>query len=70
MLTMASTKPPIMPISHGVMLGAPSVMTVERVQTQPTTAVTSSAAKRPTVFQTVSSTVMRSVSIEPAGGVA
>src|SRR5690606_20277284 len=38
--------------------------------TQPTTAVTSRMPNRPAVFQTVSSTVMRSVSMAPAGGAA
>src|SRR5688572_16301831 len=67
--TRARTKPPSMPTIHGVMLGFGFAgVTEDIVQTQPPTAVTSSTAKRPTVFQTVSSTVIRSVSMAPALG--
>ena len=60
-----------MPISHGAMFGLGfSAVTPAIVQIQPPTAVTSRTAKRPTVFQTVSSTVMRSVSMAPAAGAA
>ncbi len=56
---------------HGAMLGEGlAAVTPAIVQIQPTTAVTSSTPKRATVFRTVSSTVMRPVSMAPAEGAA
>jgi hypothetical protein len=71
MTTIDSTKPPSAPIIHGRIdgLGLAGV-TPAMVHTQPTAAVATRIAKRPTVFQTVSSTVIRSVSTAPADGAA
>src|SRR5690606_34689 len=75
MTTIAITKPPSAPTIHGVRSAVSrpvvgSIATVDAVHTHPTTAVTSSTAKSETVFQIVSSTVIRSVSIAPADGAA
>jgi hypothetical protein len=69
--TSDSTKPPSAPMIQGRIDGfGLAAVTPAIVHTQPTAAVTRRMAKRPTVFHTVSSTVMRSVSTAPADGAA
>ena len=69
MTTIASTNPPSTPMIHGRMFGLGfSAVTGAIVKSQPPTAVTRSTANRASVFMTVSSTVIRSVSIAPAAG--
>ena len=70
--TIDRTKPPSAPSIQGrIEIWPGAVVDVPpRVHTQPTAANATSTAKSPTVFQTVSSTDMRPVSMAPAGGAA